>query len=312
MNIKPAVVSSNKQTEEKRQSFLFTLFKRMIMEKPLGTFGLTVIVIFFTAGVFSKFIMPFPIKLVDLFNVRQPPSSKYLLGTDELGRDVLNRLIYGARVSLEVGFGAMTIATIISILIGATSGFLGKTIDMITQRFVDVWMSIPPFIILLIIMSIIPHNLFTMIMVIGITVGIGGARLIRSAVIRIKSEVYVSALDAIGCSKTRALFRHILPNIMPAIIIFFTLGVGGAIMQEAGLDMLGFGLPPGTPSWGYMLFSVGGIWAAFAISLTIYGINMFGDSLRDLLDPRLSGGVGHYSITAKKMKRLKEKLVKSI
>jgi peptide/nickel transport system permease protein len=310
MNIKPAAVSSNKQTEEKRQSFLFTLFKRMIMEKPLGTFGLTVIVIFFTAGVFSKFIMPFPIKLVDLFNVRQPPSSKYLLGTDELGRDVLSRLIYGARVSLEVGFGAMTIATIISILIGATSGFLGKTIDMITQRFVDVWMSIPPFIILLIIMSIIPHNLFTMIMVIGITVGIGGARLIRSAVIRIKSEVYVSALDAIGCSKTRALFRHILPNIMPAIIIFFTLGVGGAIMQEAGLDMLGFGLPPGTPSWGIMLFSEGGIWAAFAISLTIYGINMFGDSLRDLLDPRLSGGVGRYTLKPKKLQQLKKYFAK--
>jgi peptide/nickel transport system permease protein len=312
MNIKPATVSSTRQTEEKRHSFLFTLFKRMIMEKPLGTFGLVVIVIFFTAGIFSKFIMPFPIKLVDLFNVRQYPSSKYLLGTDELGRDVLSRLIYGARVSLEVGFGAMTLATVISILIGATSGFLGKTTDLIVQRFVDVWMSIPPFIILLVIMSIVPHNLFTMIMVIGITAGIGGARLIRSAVIRIKSEVYVSALDAIGCSKTRALFRHILPNIMPAIIIFFTLGVGGAIMQEAGLDMLGFGLPPGTPSWGYMLFSVGGIWAAFAISLTIYGINMFGDSLRDLLDPRLNGGVGHYSITAKKMKRLKEKLVKSI
>ncbi|MFZ1914259.1 MAG: ABC transporter permease, partial [Dehalococcoidales bacterium] len=239
------------------------------------------------------------------------------LGTDELGRDELSRLIYGARISMEVGLGATFLNVLVSILIGATSGFLGGKTDMIVQRFVDVWMSIPGFVILLTVMTILPRNLIVMILVLGITGGIGGARLVRSAVIAIKSNIYISASDAIGCSPMRILLVHIIPNIMPTLIIMFTLGIGGNILAEAGLSFLGFGLPPGIPSWGVLINSSQAylqtdpqlaLWPGLALSLSVYGINMFGDSIRDLLDPRLRGGVGRYSLSDKKLNQLKQSL----
>ena len=306
-----------KQDENKRPGFFMDLLKRLIIEKPLGTFGLGIIIIFFVGGIFSKFIMPFGMGQIHLLERLQNPSTKYLLGTDELGRDELSRLIYGARISMEVGLGATFLNVLVSILIGATSGFLGGKVDMIVQRFVDVWMSIPGFVILLTVMTILPRNLIVMIMVLGITGGIGGARLVRSAVIAIKSYTYISASDAIGCSPLRTLLAHIIPNIMPTLIIMFTLGIGGNILAEAGLSFLGFGLPPGIPSWGVLINSSQAylqtdpqlaLWPGLALSLSVYGINMFGDSIRDLLDPRLSGGVGRYSLSDKKLKRLKETL----
>jgi peptide/nickel transport system permease protein len=293
------------------------LLRRLILEKPLGTFGLGVIIIFFAAGIFSKFIMPFGYQQIHLLERLQGPSAKYLLGTDELGRDELSRLIYGARISMEVGLGATFLNVLVSILIGATSGFLGGKTDMIVQRFVDVWMSIPGFVILLTVMTILPRNLIVMILVLGITGGIGGARLVRSAVIAIKSNIYISASDAIGCSPMRILLVHIIPNIMPTLIIMFTLGIGGNILAEAGLSFLGFGLPPGIPSWGVLINSSQAylqtdpqlaLWPGLALSLSVYGINMFGDSIRDLLDPRLRGGVGRYSLSDKKLNQLKQSL----
>ncbi len=295
--------------EGKRHSFIFELFKRMVVEKPLGTFGLVVIIVFLAAGIFAKFIMPFSINHIDLLNMGKPPSAKYLLGTDGIGRDNLSRFILGARSSMEIGLGAAALATFLSVLIGAPSGFIGGKTDMILQRFVDVWLSIPNFIILMTAMIILPRNILVMILALGITAGIGGVRLIRSAVIVIKPNTYVSAGEAVGDSRWHALIRHILPNIMPTIIIAFTLGVGQAIMTEAALDLLNFGLPASIPSWGSIIFSVFP-WAVLAISLTIFGINMFGDSLRDLLDPRLRGGVGRYTIKPKKLQQLRKYFVK--
>jgi peptide/nickel transport system permease protein len=239
--------------------------------------------------------------------MNQPSSSAHLLGTDFLGRDVLSRFIYGARSSMEVGIGASALAIIISVLIGAPSAYIGGKTDMIVQRFIDVWLSVPPFIVLLIMMTLLPRSILTMIMVLGITAGIGGARLIRSAVIVIKPNTYISASEAIGNSRLQSLLRHIVPNIMPMIIVAFTLGVGQAIMSEAALDWLGFGLPISISSWGTMNPWP---WAPLAISLTIFGINMFGDSLRDLLDPRLRGGVGRYTLKHKKLQQLKEYFAK--
>ena len=299
-----------------RQSYVSD---RVILEKPLGTFGLGVIIIFFAAGIFSKFIMPFGYQQIHLLERLQGPSAKYLLGTDELGRDELSRLIYGARISMEVGLGATLLNTIVSVLIGATSGFLGGKTDMIVQRFVDVYVSIPSFVILLTIMTILKPSLLTIVLVLGISGGIWGARLIRSAVIAIKSNIYVSASDAIGCSPARTLLTHIIPNIMPTLIITFTLGIGGNILAEAGLSFLGFGLPPGVPSWGVLINDAQKylqqdpqltFWPGLALSLSVFGMNMFGDSIRDLLDPRLRGGVGRYSLSDKKLKQLKASLVK--
>ena len=302
-------VATEQSVEEKRHSFVFDLFKRMVVEKPLGTFGLVVIVFFLALGIFAKFLIPFPINHIDLLNMAKPPSAKYLLGTDGIGHDNLSRFILGARSSMEIGLGAAVLATFLSVCIGAPSGFIGGKIDMIGQRFIDVWLSIPNFIILMTALIILPRNILTMILVLGLTAGIGGVRLIRSAVIVIKPNTYVSAVEAIGDSRWHALIRHILPNIMPTIIIAFTLGVGQAIMSEAALDLLGFGLPMSIPSWGSLIFNVWP-WAVIAISLTIFGINMFGDSLRDLLDPRLRGGVGRYTLKPKKLQQLRKYFVK--
>ena len=319
MTTKNSSAAPAKRVEDKRPGFFMDLLRRLILEKPLGTFGLGVIIIFFAAGIFSKFIMPFGYQQIHLLERLQGPSAKYLLGTDELGRDELSRLIYGARISMEVGLGATFLNVLVSILIGATSGFLGGKTDMIVQRFVDVWMSIPGFVILLTVMTILPRNLIVMILVLGITGGIGGARLVRSAVIAIKSNIYISASDAIGCSPMRILLVHIIPNIMPTLIIMFTLGIGGNILAEAGLSFLGFGLPPGIPSWGVLINSSQAylqtdpqlaLWPGLALSLSVFGMNMFGDSIRDMLDPRLRGGVGRYSLSDKKLKQLKASLVK--
>ncbi len=306
------MITDNKfqPVEEKRHSFIFDLFKRMVVEKPLGTFGLVVIIVFLAAGIFAKFIMPFSLNHIDLLNMAKPPSARYLLGTDSIGHDNLSRFILGARSSMEIGLGAAALATFLSVLIGAPSAFIGGKTDMVLQRFIDVWLSIPNFIILMTAMIMLPRNIFMMILVLGITAGIGGVRLIRSAVIVIKPNTYISAGEALGDSRWHALTRHILPNIMPTIIIAFTLGVGQAIMSEAALDLLNFGLPPSIPSWGSLVFSVFP-WSVLAISLTIFGINMFGDSLRDLLDPRLRGGVGRYTLQPKKLKQLKQYFLKN-
>jgi ABC-type dipeptide/oligopeptide/nickel transport systems, permease components len=306
-----------KRVENKRPGLFFDLLRRLVLEKPMGTFGLGLIIVFFTMGIFSKFIMPFSWSQIHLLERLQVPSGRYFLGTDELGRDELSRLIYGASISMQIGIGATLLNTVVSILIGATSGFLGGKTDMIVQRFVDVWMSIPGFVILLTVMTILPRSLLTMIMVLGITGGIGGARLVRSAVIAIKSNTYISASDAIACSTVRILLVHIIPNIMPTLIIMFTLGIGGNILAEAGLSFLGFGLPPGVPSWGVLINSSQAylqtdpqlaLWPGLALSLAVFGMNMFGDSIRDLLDPRLRGGVGRYALSDKKLNELKENL----
>jgi peptide/nickel transport system permease protein len=272
------------------------------------------------AGIFASLIAPYGMKQIDLLNRLQGPSSMHYLGTDQLGRDELSQLIFGAQISLVIGLSATAISTVISILIGAVSGYIGGKLDLFVQRFVDVWMSIPSMAILLTIVNILPRNELTIIMVIGITGGIGGSRGIRSAVFWMKGNVYVAAADAIGSPRWRTMLRHILPNVMAMIIIGFTIGVGGAILQESSLSFLGMGLQPGIPSWGAMINGGGqqylqtvpelALWPGFALSITIYGINMFGDGLRDLLDPRLRGGIGRYALSDKKLKELKEQLVK--
>ena len=228
-----------KQVENKRHGFWYDLFRRLIVEKPLGTFGLLIVIILLLTGIFANFIAPFGMNEMHLIDFLQHPSSKYLLGTDQMGRDILSRLIYGARVSMIIGIVATTLSEVIAILIGVPSAFIGGKYDMIVQRFVDVWMSMPPFLVLMTVMSIVGSGMFQLIMIIGISAGISHSRVIRSAVVGIKSNTYVQASDAIGCGPVRTMIRHILPNILPVIIISFTLGVGGAIMQEAGLSFLG-------------------------------------------------------------------------
>ena len=190
----------------------------------------------------------------------------------------------------------------VATLIGGTSGFLGSRVDLVVQRLVDAWMAIPGLLVLLTIMSIVGRGLPQLIVVLGVTGGIGGSRLIRGAVIDIKENAYFQAVEVIGASKWRTFIRHVLPNIMPVVIIIFSINVGGAIIAEASLSFLGFGLPVGVPSWGAMLSREGreymqqapwlAFWPGACLTIVVYCLNMFGDAMRDLLDPRLRGGGG--------------------
>ena len=212
----------------------------------------------------------------------------------------MSRLIFGARISLTVGLAATTINVLIAVLIGGISGFFGGKLDLAVQRFVDAWMAFPGLLLLLTIMSIAGSGLLQIIVVLGIAGGIGGSRVLRGAVIGIKENDYFLAARAIGSRGTATLIRHVLPNIMPVVIIIFSITVGGVILSEASLSFLGFGLPPSIPSWGGLLSREGrqymevapwlALWPGLALTITIYSLNMLGDALRDLLDPRLRGG----------------------
>ena len=277
---------------------------RLIREKPLGTVGGVIVIIFFLTGIFADVLSPFPQGKTHLIDRLKPPSGKYLLGTDELGRDELSRVIHGARVSMIVGLAASALATLISTIIGATSGLLGGKYDLVVQRFVDAWMCFPSLFIILSVMAVLGPGLVQVIVVLGTITGITGSRIVRGAAIAVRENLYVSAAKAVGASTFRVLMRHIMPNIMAVIIVLLTTRMAAMILSEATISFLGYGIPPPTPSWGGMLSGPGReymlrapwlvLWPGLALAVAIYGINMFGDAIRDLLDPRLRGGIGRF------------------
>ncbi len=302
--------SSGKAAERKKHSWLVAFLIRLVKEKPLGTVaGIITLLLLFT-GIFADFLAPYGMNECGVGGFLNPPSAKFWLGTDNLGRDILSRVIYGARVSVIVGLAGSTLATIVSIIVGGVSGYIGGKLDLIVQRGVDIWMSLPSLIIQMVLITIIGASIWSIIIVLGLVIGINGSRIIRSAVIGIKENVYVAAAEAIGCSTTRILTRHILPNVMATVLVLFTVRVPSVIMAEASLSFLGFGIPPPIPSWGGMLSGSGrtymflgpwmAVWPGLALAITVYSVNMFGDAIRDLLDPRLRGGVGRYGARVKK------------
>ncbi len=307
--------SSGGVAERRRHSFLVDLGIRLVREKPLGTVGGVITLLVLLAGIFADFLAPYGMNELsgDLLTAS---SARYWLGTDNLGRDIFSRVIFGARVSMIVGLAASTIAMTTGTIIGMLSGYLGGKFDLIVQRFIDGIMCIPWLILVMVIISIIGAGMWQVIIVIGIVWGIGTSRVMRSATITIKRNVYVDAAVAIGCPTWRILVQHILPNIMALIIITFSTQVPGIILAEASLSFLGFGIPPPTPSWGGMLsgsardhmFMAPGmaIWPGLALAMVVYGVNMFGDAVRDILDPRLRGGAGRYGVRKPKRSHKKK------
>ena len=284
----------------KRRSRLADFFTRLVMEKRLGTACGIIVLLLILVAIFADVLAPYRYTEPHLIDRLTGSSARYLLGTDHLGRDLLSRIIIGARVSILVGLVVTAINVVVALLIGGTSGFFGGKLDLAVQRFVDAWMAFPGLILLLTIMSIAGRGVPQVILVLGISAGIGGSRIVRGAVIGIKENVYFQAAEAIGNTRWRAFIRHVLPNIMPVIIIIFSMSIGGVILSLAALGFLGFGLPPATPDWGGMLSREGrqhmevapwlALWPGLALTITIYSLNMFGDAIRDLLDPRLRGG----------------------
>ena len=284
----------------KRRSRLADFFFRLVREKPLGTISGIIILMLIFVAIFADALAPYQYYEVHPADRLQGPSARYLLGTDHIGRDFLSRIIYGARISLLVGLAATALNVVVAVLIGGTSGFLGGKLDLGVQRFVDAWMAFPGLLLLLTIMSIAGSGLLQIIVVLGIAGGIGGSRVLRGAVIGIKENDYFLAARAIGSPTTATLIRHVLPNIMAPVIIIFSITVGGVIMSEASLSFLGFGLPIKVPSWGGLLSREGrqymevaphlALFPGLALTITVYCLNMFGDAVRDLIDPRLRGG----------------------
>jgi peptide/nickel transport system permease protein len=292
------------QEESKRHSFFVDLGIRLVKEKPLGTVGAIITLLLLLTGIFANFLAPYGYNDIHPADYLAPPSAKYILGADNLGRDLLSRVIYGARFSVIIGLAATSISTLIATTVGVLSGFIGGRFDTIVQRFVDAWMSFPVLVILIAAVSLVGPGMLQIIVLLGLLYGIASSRVIRSAVISVKENVYVEAARAIGCSNIKIMTRHILPNIMAPVIIIFSTQVAAVILAEASLSFLGLGIPPPTPTWGGMLSGNGraymflapwlAIWPGVALSIVVYGINMFGDALRDLLDPRLRGGIGRY------------------
>jgi len=307
--------SSGRIAERKRHSFLVDFVIRLVKEKPLGTVGGIITLLLLLTGIFANLIAPYGMNETWVGDFLTPSSAKFWLGTDNVGRDVLSRVIFGARISVIVGLAGSTFATILSTVIGIVSGYIGGKLDLIVQRLVDTWMCLPGLVILMVLITIMGASIWSIIIAVGLSFGIPGSRIIRGAVLSLKENVYVAAATAIGCSTPRILTRHMLPNVMATVIVLFSIRVPAVILAEASLSFLGFGIPPPFPSWGGMLGGTGrnymfmapwlALWPGLALAITVYSVNMFGDAVRDILDPRMRGGAGRYGVRGKEKSQKK-------
>ena len=280
---------------QKRAGF----WARLWRDKPLGAAGAVVLLVFLVCGVLADSISPYGYNEIAPIDRLQPPSWQHWFGTDNLGRDMLSRCLYGARLSVIIGCSGALLATLISVVLGIVSGYFGGKVDMALQRVVDAWMSFPDLIVLIVVVSVLGPGMPQIIGTLGLLLGIGGSRIVRSAVVSVREHMYVHAAQSIGASSLRILWRHVLPNVMAPIIVLLTTRVGTVILAESGLAFLGLGVPPPAPTWGGLLSGSGrtymfqGPWLVIApglcLTAVVYATNVFGDALRDLLDPRMRG-----------------------
>jgi peptide/nickel transport system permease protein len=259
--------------------------------------GLVVIVALFLISLSAALITPYDPDAIDAWNVLLPPSTSHWFGTDELGRDVFTRVIYGARVSLKVGFVAVGIAVVIGTVIGLIAGFYGGWVDAVLMRLVDIMLCFPTFFLILAVIAMLEPSIWYIMVIIGLTGWMGVARLVRAEVLSLKSRDFVLAARVLGASDRRIIFRHILPNALSPVLVSATLGVAGAILTESALSFLGIGVQPPTPSWGNILTSGKdyiefawwlSLFPGVAILVTVLSYNLVGEGIRDALDPRKS------------------------
>jgi peptide/nickel transport system permease protein len=272
---------------------------RFARRKPLGALGGIIVVAMLVMAVFAERIAPYGYDETIRGARMKAPGSAHWLGTDNLSRDMWSRIVYGARVSVTVGFLTIGLATVMAIALGVSSGYFGGGYDLVVQRVVDAWLSFPYLIIVLSVMAVLGPGLLNVVLSLSLIITATNSRVIRGTTIAVAQHAFVEAARAMGCGHARIIVRHILPNVMATVIILATIGLGAAILAESALSFLGFGVPPPYPSWGAMLSGSGrtymfrapwmAIWPGVAISLAVFGFNMLGDALRDVLDPRLRG-----------------------
>ena len=281
------------------------LVLRLFRNKPLGAFGGVLVVFTVVLAIGADALAPYNYETVFRDRMLAPPAPGFLLGNDNIGRDLLSRVIFGARVSITIGLGVVALGLTSATVLGIVTGFYGGRVDILIQRLVDTWMAFPGLLILISIISVIGPGLGNVIFVLALGVAFRASRVMRSATLSVKQNQYIDAARAMGARDLRIMWQHILPNIMAPIIILATLEFGSVILVESSLSFLGYGVPPPFPSWGGMLSGVGRqymyqapwmvIWPGLAISAAVFGFNMLGDALRDLLDPRLRGaGSGRF------------------
>src|SRR5215475_1133932 len=272
---------------------------RFCRQKPLGAIGGALVLALIVLAVFADRIAPYTYDETIRGARLKPPSAQFWMGTDNLGRDIWSRVVYGARISVTVGFATVALATVMSTAIGVSSAYVGGAYDIAVQRVVDAWISFPALVIVLSLLAALGPGLLNLILALSIIGAAGTSRVIRGATLSIVQNPYVEGARAVGAGHGRILLLYVLPNIMATIIILATIGLGTVILAESALSFLGFGVPPPYPSWGSMLSGSGrtymfrapwmAIWPGVAISLAVFGFNMLGDALRDVLDPRLRG-----------------------
>ncbi|HWR59297.1 MAG TPA: ABC transporter permease [Thermodesulfovibrionales bacterium] len=293
------------------------LFLRRFMRNGLSVAGGIIVLALFLAAVLAPLLSPYSPNDIDRKHILEPPGLKHPFGTDDLGRDVLSRMLFGARISLAVGFVAVGIATLIGILLGAISGYYGGWTDRITMRFIDIMLSIPTFFLILAVIAFVDPDIWgsflpawlkgvgfldssilNIMIVIGLTSWMGVARLVRAEFLSLKERDFVYAARALGASDLRIIFRHIMVNSMAPVLVSAVLGIAGAILVESSLSFLGIGVRPPTPSWGNILTlgkdNIGIAWwlsvfPGLAILVSVLGYNLLGEGIRDSIDPRLWG-----------------------
>jgi peptide/nickel transport system permease protein len=271
------------------------IWKRFSTNK-LAVAGGIIVLILFIVAVIAPLISPYNPDDIDRRHILEPPGLHHLLGTDDLGRDVLSRMIWGARISLAVGFVAIGIATVIGMILGAVSGYYSGWFDRIIMRFIDIMLSIPTFFLILAVIAFIGPSIWNIMIVIGLTAWMGVARLVRAEFLSLKEREFVLAARAIGAGDFRIIFKHIMINGMSPVFVSAVLGIAGAVLVESALSFLGIGVQPPTPSWGNIL-TLGkdnieiawwlSLYPGLAILITVLSYNLLGEGLRDALDPRL-------------------------
>jgi peptide/nickel transport system permease protein len=275
-----------------KYKYLYMVF----MSNKLSVVGALIVIIFLMVGIFGPLFVPYSPEEMDYNNTLSAPSSAHIFGTDEFGRDLMCRVIYGARVSITIALIVILLSRVIGIILGIISGYAGGIIDTIIMRFVDLFMAFPPVVIAMVMATIMGGGMKTLIIALSISMWTGVARLARGETLSIKQNNYILATKAIGGGKMHTMWHHILPNIFPPILISSTLSFGRVVLSTAGLSFIGIGIQPPIPEWGLIIsngrqFIVSGEWwlvffPGLAIMITVMGLNLLGDGLRDIFDPK--------------------------
>ncbi len=282
-----------------RRSGFTAIFLSRFRQNSLAVVGAVIVVLLFLVAVLAPIIAPFNPDDIDRKHVLDSPNIHHPLGTDDLGRDVLSRMIWGSRISLAVGFVAVGIATAIGMILGAVSGYYGRWTDRIIMRFIDIMLAIPTFFLILAVIAFIGPSIWNIMAIIGLTSWMGVARLVRAEFLSLKEREFVLAAKAIGARDSRIIFRHVMINSMAPVLVSAVLGIAGAVLVESALSFLGLGVQPPTPSWGNIL-TLGkdnieiawwlSVYPGLAILITVLGYNLLGEGIRDSIDPRLWAG----------------------